>query len=608
MSGIPTVKVEIYLDYGASWNDVSSYVRLRDGITARRGRSSQFESSSPGTMTLRLDNVDGSFSAVADYLKGNDPIRLTISGIQVWTGYVVSYRYTAVAATEGSMVELSCVDYSNVLASMKMKSYGVERATYLTDFAKTSWAVTYPLDVNRQGIGSEWGAWRNPSASPIKIWGGSAGHHEFTSEKAAPFLDGSARLVPWNQVSPVFEVPDTFNPGATTSGANGSISFWFRTSFSTSDTILCRMFRTSGGSGYVQVKIDSAAGALVFQCYGDSAGSISYTTSTVNYYDDQWHHVYVLFTDVSGTTMTVYVDGSAMTVSTSGGTRCSIGSSNRRLVFGGSRNTAWTENSYCLDGYLACISVSDGGQTSNAGNIYDAAIDGDTGTTISSRLDRIEEFVGAPSVTFNNSHSLTVAGQDLGGKSALDAFVELADSEGGQFYISRLGNPYLRGQGARDSAASVVVTLDAFEDLTSDFAVSVDMTRFANTIVMSGPAGDVQVQDATSFAAVGPMVESVSNLASTLALLADEAAVRLAWRMHNEVRLERVTVDLFTTPNNIYSDVLQLVPLDRVSVTSIPLGVGGLGRDDTIDGFVEGWELNVSTGGYTVVLDLSPVI
>jgi len=47
------------------------------------------------------------------------------------------------------------------------------------------------------------------------------------------------------------------------------------------------------------------------------------------------------------------------------------------------------------------------------------------------------------------------------------------------------------------------------------------------------------------------------------------------------------------------------VPLDRVRVSSLDADIFGA---TTYDGFVEGWELNVSTDEYAVALDLSPVI
>jgi hypothetical protein len=389
------------------------------------------------------------------------------------------------------------------------------------------------------------------------------------------------------------------------------VSLWFRTT-ADETSYLFNMERTSGGTGYASIYINVTTGRLTFICAGDSGGSASVTPSG-GVWDDlddgAWHHVACWFSTGTGTTIRPILDGEVWggTVN-SGGTACTIGSSNRRAIFGGNRNSAWNANTFVFDGDIAAPAIFTDNSTYTAGpdSWYDDGTTGAEDQSISTRVTDLAKFVGAATPATANLAGYNIAGQDTDGRSYLDALQDIANSEMGVFYIDRLGDPKLRGYGARSSGSSVTLTVSATKDLTADVRLISDDATYANTVEATSPAGSVTSEDSALVTADGAsLVDSWSALTYDDADLQTMADNRLTLRKSQTPRLSKITVDLLTTPSSIASTTLQLVPLDRVRVSDLQASQFGA---TTYDGFVEGWELNVSTDKYTVSLDLSPVI
>lgn len=598
---MPAVKVEMYSDGYSQWVDVSSYVVMTAGLSLKRGRSSQFDTSSPGTLTLTLSNKDESFSPGNFYgFTLNTSIRVTMSSTIIWTGYVDSYTMP-LAAGDNQIVNLSCTDQFKLFAKAPLSAYGIEQGHVLVGSGYASAGATYALEAPTNGVGSFWQAFRNPTASPIRIYGGSAGSHEFQDSGPA-FVKSCIRLnVSDNLVGPVLEHPTSFNPGTQTS----VVAMWFRTTYA-ADMYLFDMRRTSGGSGYFSAILQGSSGKITFNASGDSTGNLSHTTTAGNLYDGSWHHLVVNITQSGGNTyIIIYIDGSTDSTHSATGL-CSISSTNRRLTFGGLRNSAWTNNSYVFNGSMALLMVyiSPSGSATDLRNIYGAGADGDSGDSISTRLTNLSTFIGVGAPTVSNVSALTLSGQVTSGKNYLEAVQDISETERGVFWIDGDGLQNFRGSSARSSSASVVLTIDASQDLDGSLQFTVDDVLFANTVVATGPTGSYTTYDGTSAAYLGYIVDSFNSLASTEALLQSTAASRLTQRMYSSFRLSKVVIDLLSTPNSIITTALALKPLDRVRVSSLP----SYAPASSFDGFVEGWELSISDQSYTCSLDLSPVI
>jgi hypothetical protein len=623
MAGIPTVVVEMANPDGSSgWVNVSSYVDLKRGIRCGRGRSNEFETSAPGTASFTVINKDGDWAPGGGFsdvgyglMQKNARVRFTVAGVQVWRGRVDSIKINAAESASESSLEISCTDEFKTYAKAKLAPYAVE-----TCKVAASWTggAVYPLSGGGEqartgtyalfglaGDASYLAAHRDASATRAYMRIGTATdlrRYEFTQD-GPPHIKGALKLSPVATIGPVLVHPTTWNPGAD----YGLVSLWFRTT-AQEDAYLFEMRRDSGGTGYVSILLNGATGRLTFSVAGDSGGSAGLTPTThENLWDGSWHHVAAWFHTGSGTTIRAYIDGVLQSTATSGGTACTIGSSTRKATFGGRRNTAWTTNSYVLNGDIACPAIwLNSATTDQPANWYADGMNGNAYQTVANRLTKLASFVGVSAPSTANLSGYYVTGQDTDGKSYLDAVQALASTEMGQFYIDRLGDPKLRGYGARDSGASVTLTVSATQDLTRDASLILDDATYANTVRATSEAGSVLAQDSTLVTADGAeIVDEWSSLTYTESELATMADNRLDMRKSNAFRLGRISVDLLTTPNSIASTTLQLVPLDRVSVTSLDADIFGA---TTFDGFVEGWELNVSTDQYAVNLDLSPVI
>lgn len=598
---MPAPTLEIYSDYLITWTDASNDLVMKSGMTAKRGRASQFDLSSPGTLTFTLDNSDGKWTPGSSYYAiKNYPVRLSISGYVVWYGFIDSMT-TSLAAGYEQTVTFACTDRFKHYSKMTLASYGIEKSHDL--IGAYSAGATYALQAPNNGVGSFWQAFRDTTASPIRIYGGSAGSHEF-SEDGPPFAKPCITFTPdANVIGPVLEHPTSFNPGT----ENAVVSFWFRSTniAPPDDAYLMDMRRTSGGSGYLSIKLESPTGKLSFSGAGDSTGTINHTSTATKLWDTNWHHVAVKYSVVaSKTTLNIYVDG-VYESSHTATAACSIAATNRRITFGGLRNSAWTDNAYCFPGSMAIIGLYKYTGTPDLVSIYGACTDGDLGDSVSTRVNSLAGFVDTTTATFANVSSITLAGQGLEGKSYLDALQEIAETERGVFYMDRLGTAKFRGSVARANTASVVLTLDAAKDIMGDFTISVDDALFANVVVATGPVGSYTVTSTASVASVGQNVDQFSSLAGTEAALQTSASDRLTERLSDAARLSKISIDLLTTPSSIVATTIQLVPIDRVSVTNLNAVFAGA---STFDGFVEGWELSISDNSYTCSLDLSPVI
>ena len=597
---MPSPKVEIYTAYG--WYDASGDVVMKTGVTMKRGRSSQFDTSSPGTCTFELNNF------IADYTIGANPlgitinskVRVTISGYQVWYGFIDSMTSTLTPGYE-NVVSFACTDKFKHYSKNTLSAYGIEKSHDL--IGAYSAGATYALKGPRNGVGGFWEAFRDTAASPIRIYGGSAGSHEFVDD-GPTFAPPCITFIPnGNAIGPVLEHPTSFNPGT----ENAVVSFWFKTTEIEigDDAYLVDMRRTSGGSGYFSIVLDAVNGKLRFTGQGDSTGVINHTSTTDKLWDRNWHHVAVKVTHPTNTQLAITIDG-VLDSSHTATNLCSIASTNRRITFGGLRNSAWTDNAYCLPGSMAIVGVYKYTGTPNLTSIYGACTDGDSGDTVSTRFNSLAGFANTTTGTFLNVSAMTLAGQDTDGKSYLEAIQEIAETERGVFYIDRNGVQYFRGSSARSSAASVVLTLDVAKDIIGDLTVNLDDSLFANVVTVSGPTGSYTTLDSTSVADVGYAIDSWTSLAGTEATLQNTAIDRLAQRISVEPRLSKVNIDLLTTPNAITSTAICLIPIDRVRLTGLTNQAGAPAA--TIDGFVEGWELSVSDNTYICSLDLSPVI
>lgn len=119
---VPYVRVEVAFTTAPdepvqAWTDISTDVRLADGIATSRGRSDEFEQVNPGRLTLTLDNTAGAYtfgSSNPNVLPGKR-IRLLVSlDGETWSprfdGYVDGWPMAWQSVVEQPRVLITATD------------------------------------------------------------------------------------------------------------------------------------------------------------------------------------------------------------------------------------------------------------------------------------------------------------------------------------------------------------------------------------------------------------------------------------------------------------------------------------------------------------------
>lgn len=599
-TAMPNIQIEFYTPTYNTWSDVSSYLMTDQGVSIKRGRGTRFDTSGVGTCAFTLDNFTGNFTPansssafayLGDWAIKNQPVRVTIDSIRVFTGFVDSWS-ASVSSSGECLTTVVASDRMKFLGTNPLGGYGVERAKQIVGTN----GVVYPL---ASAIGADttaqFSAWRDTSAGALTIsTAGGSGAWEFVSD-APPFGSGSFHSTPDSDGFGVgLSVPKTVDIGT---GGTAFGAFRLNPTATTNATL----FTVSGSStayfAQVTIATDGKAGfALVSYPSGTVYTFIGSATQLNN---DAWHTFAIVFA-ATGKLATLYIDGVA-DGSVSSATAWALPPTSRSNLFGINK-----AGKIPIDGYLSTIGVTSEVLTAaKASDFHDAVITGDSGDTITTRTQNVMKCLyptGTPTIAIANASAITLSGQATNGQSAMTVLNEIADTERGIVYVDRLGDTKFRGSAARSLAYSL--TFDALADLdgNQDCTLIADDSTFANRILASGPAGSYIAEDATSIATLGIISESWSCIATSLTGATDPPTNRLNDRLNVEPRIGQVTVDLMTATSVSKSSAVQIVPLDCVRFTNLPTQLGSATRS----AIVEGYSLNASVSSYTLTLDLSP--
>lgn len=594
MTGIPTVTVEINFLNGPGWLNVTQWLDGNTPVNVRRGRAGQFETTTVGTASFMLENTYGIFTPgpanpfYAHDVVPNSPVRITVGSGYVFTG-TVDELTSSVDDQGRSWTAVSCSDKLKNVDALVMGPYGIERQH------KIAGGVTYSLAEAKEGdTSATFAAWRNTSPTAASIDPGSGGSYEFSGDSTG-FFGGSLSIKP----EPVgFQGPfvrhwTTFDPAG-----GGSLIVWFKAN-EAHVGYLASMVRNGTANPKVLLYLDGGTVKCIIN--NDAGSSYSITSSKTTCGDGDWHCAALEFT--AGTYAYLHVDGTTVNGGNAGFTT-TISSGSRRLYFGAFANHVGV-GGYGFNGNIAAITSTTQAMTStDYENIYSAGRWGESFDTISERITALFGFADpAASLTYTvaNQDGQVLMGQDTNGKSLLSALNDIGDTQRGVTYCDGGGTIRFRGINARSLAS--VLTIDAKADLAGGgFTITTDDGQFSNRVTATGPTGSYTAQDTTSITAIGERAEAWTCIAYDLT---GTANTRLAVRLANTPRIPRVTIDLLTaTTASITTNVLALVPLDRVQIASLPSPPLAA---TTQDGVIEGWELSVSVSEFTVSLDLVPV-
>jgi len=207
---------------------------------------------------------------------------------------------------------------------------------------------------------------------------------------------------------------------------------------------------------------------------------------------------------------------------------------------------------------------------------------------------------------------VTIGYPDVNGRSVLDVYNDIVRTEQGHLFPTTTGTltaPVEQVQlRARDRPTTVKAAFDASLELDGPPSFVRDLTNVASAIQVAGPDGTVTATDATVAKVTSRFI--TSGLSETI-LAADDDDLRL-WgedrlkRGENiGIRAQTFTVDAYTTPLDRSTDLLALVPGDRIQLTGLPAARLGFA---TWDGWLLGVTETHTVGAHKFTLALQPVL
>jgi hypothetical protein len=552
-AGLPTsVTTEIEFTAGV-WTDVSTFVK-GDSMEISVGRASSSSDLQPGTLTLDLDNADGTWTPdnplstyYPNFVEGK---RIRVRVLKSASTY---YRFVGRISAlvpdfplepTQSVTHLSAVDSLGDLQRVTLANLAQEYA-----IAANPTAAYYPLTDTNSNVGlvDINGVAGNGYLSETASVDFASVEYPLRSESVLQINSGTVRI------------PAQCQTFSVKLGSTSGTVLAFNPQSATPDLLTW----TTGGWR------DGGGGALLF---GNTA---------VSGLTPGWHTVALVAPSGVGT-FTLWVDGVAGTGSAS---------------FGGGTPTA-------IDLYGPFAFANAGFFLTLTGT----AVESNGGQTTANFFTYFASAIGATTlgVTFGGTSTLgqTMSAVDSEGKTALDVLLEAARVESGYAWheYSASTTQTVRIMAAADSRSSTnSLTIDVEADADGGPTFERDTVRRALSATAISPAGSATYADSTQTGAVESV--EVTGDWPTATTLAAAASDLVAQSKGNRLRASSVTVDLATASNDLYASFFALTPGKRIRVGNLPSSHFGV---TYMEGYVEGWTESPSVNGYKVTLDLSP--
>lgn len=443
----PVVEINFAdLNAAENWIDVTAYVQT---ITTNRGRHSELDRFSGGTMNVVLNNEDRRFdpaytsSPYNPNVKPRRKIRLKVTiGVTthtIFTGYISGWPQNVNFVTGISTVQLECYDAFTLLAQQKLS--GSIYAAYMASLAPLSW---YRLvdDTTDSLVMEEYGR------STMSVYGSAKLQTEsgspvpdvskcvyFDGHKGGIRSDDGIMAEPWSFGSIIWSMKCA-DRAAYAKDVSSTVLVMDATVWDMGGLLRCNLDMpdetTSGNLGYrgklyVQlIKADYTVTATV-----QTPGSIL---------DNQWHHFCLTF---SGSTVYLYMDG--VEVDWTNSFNGQVVSFTSPSVFG-ERFTGGAPVTRGFIGYLADWSVIPFvlGSTTVA-ELHQAWL-GFPGQLSSDRAKIVLDFAGWPLLArdIQTSQTRLRPMTTVFDGSVLDALQKIAETENGGVYIKPNGDVKFR--------------------------------------------------------------------------------------------------------------------------------------------------------------------
>lgn len=585
-----------------TWTDVTSYLRLQEGVNLFRGRQDETSYVGAGTAFFALNNRDGRFTpgntsgAYSPNVKLRRPVRFSVAQTvaydsphvaydsvstaydapgtftTIWTGYVDEW----IEGWNNGVQPVVRVRASDLYARLNNRTM---RPLVIEGMLDQDPVLMYALN-DSAGSTTAGDQSANPEPEPLAVtqWGsgGTAVFGEAGGLPADPDLPvlkltrvdaTNGKVFQWLYTTPV----------GLESNASTMLACFLYLPVSVSGTVRVAELYDSASNDYLAIDLVSNVPQLTGRVNGVNKTLVAGGSPALN--DGAWHLVSVdfIYNYASSGVMecAVTVDGAR-----TGGT----------VALGGTSFTADTvsvggkwDGSMLANAWLSCVTAW-GGSSSfyPSPDISTGGGDGGAGDDTIVRAQRILSLAGMGSVAGAGSYVATMAPQPFDGQSAASLLNGCADAEGAPVYIKADGTLYVQTVAQRTSASAVAIDAK-YVDSSTGFSTSDAL--LVNSVTYSRPAGaTISLADTASITANGKQPETKTIYVNSDAQLSALATALIAARKDPLLRTGALTVDLTTTDPIIDAADLLAVDIGGVlRVDNVPRGSG-----DDVEVWVEG--------------------
>lgn len=603
MIAIPSLVVEVEFSTPFVWVDVTPWVDFSAGGSLHIGRLTQFDAPGPGTFQITLDNTDGRFSPLCQTLNDGTPhpyypnvlprkrIRFSWKGFYTYIqfiGYVhgwpTSYAGRKPIVVIEAIDRLDQLQRVTPLPPIPQEIMADNPAYYwpLTDAAGATMAVEYS------------------GGPPLRLNGNLDVDSLLNFGDRGPGSGNGSGV----QFTPTGVFPATITgQGLSTrsisisQGAGYSVEFYVASKAPTW-TYENVAYLTGPGGDYISFYIPVSTGKLTVDIIPAGSGAFPATLATSgSVLNNTYHHVMLTCNSGGGTEL--FLDGVSQGAAIVSGWQAKF----TQLYLA---DTGYNS----LSGYMGQVALYRAGVTVPRVGVHYQSFRSWSGETVDQRVKRFLGYGGVPNYQWNvDASTVVLSGYPQGDKDVAAALADLAvtESGGAAFYIDQLGNSRFKSRDAR-KPATPTVTVDAVGDLDgATYQPSFDDNNLINSVsadrmTASGVATTQTAVDPVSIAAYQAFSTSIQSYAKSDADVLGVAQYVVSSQANPSLRLNKVTIDLFTCQSNIVPAVSATGIGDRIRTTNLDVTAS---PSPTLDVIAEGWSDSFSDTSYTRTYDTS---
>lgn len=578
--GLPTIQVLLDDGSGAFPYDVTSRVRLVDGIRISRGRDDEQSDVTAGQCSAVFDNTDAGFTPGSTLVGSPSPI--TIDNrlrVKYTVNATVFNRHTGYLTSDPVAWPTGGDQESRVSATFVDAQARAERRTLLSviqeevlaDAPSANYMLSEPTGATTaaDSSGNQHSALQMAGVGPIVTFGNDSGLS--TDALTAGAFFGGQYLT------------------------SGTFTYFWDTFLGAATTVTAAFFTSASGTAATIAGTISGGSAAVLGI--DSTGHLTTglaggLTSTATVNDGALHVASVSIASGGGTNVRLYLDGVQVASGADGGGKSGP------LTVGVS-----------FIGTISQVSVGSGSATRILA-YSNAMLNGFAGESGTTRITRLAGYAGVPIGTLDTS--LTNVGfVDTSGSSDWDATKSVVTAEVGTAYVNGSGSLDFHNRNRPVGKTSPDATVAA-EFLAEDTSFATDTLGVLNYFeTTSAATGVIQVvRNTTSELGDGTVTHpghgrypgSATYLVTTDAEALDRANWIVANHAEPQPRAGTLTLDLLTMTAAQQAACLALEADSWLRITGLPSQTpGGTTGDFVVEGLVDTLTLTSWTLALNVV-------